>query len=55
MGPASSFSGPFVRLIGTMNDRTIVIDITQLHVDEIKLFHHLLEISEIVEIDEIVE
>jgi len=37
-----------------LNDRTIAIDIIQLY-SEIELFHHLLEIGEIVEVDEIVE
>ena len=45
----SSFSGPFVRL----NNKTIAIDIIQLHVGEIELFHYyLFEIGEIVKIDE---
>ncbi|EGI67574.1 hypothetical protein G5I_03834 [Acromyrmex echinatior] len=35
--------------------RTIAIDITQLHVGEIKLFHHLFEIDEIVEVDEVMK
>ena len=48
----SSFSGPFVQL----NDKTIAIDIIQLHVGEIELFHYyLFEIGEIVEIDEVMK
>lgn len=50
MATVFSFWNPFVRV----NDRTIAIDITQLYVGEIELFH-LLEIGEIVEVDEIME
>ncbi|EGI70380.1 hypothetical protein G5I_00853 [Acromyrmex echinatior] len=48
---ASTSLVSFVRLY----DKTVAIDIIQLHVDEIKLFHYLFEIGEIVEVDEVVK